>query len=40
MMSKTGNAIEIVEKMRDTVEVLLDDGTVINGPRNTPVGDF
>ena len=22
MMSKTGNAIEIVEKMRDTVEVL------------------
>ncbi len=32
--------IIIKEKARDTVEVLLPDGTVISGLRNTPVGGF
>jgi len=32
--------IQITEKMRDTVEVVMADGTVITGPRYTPVGDF
>ncbi|MDF1519422.1 MAG: nucleoside kinase [Brevefilum sp.] len=33
-------AIKINEKMRDTVEVIVDDGTVMSGPRYTPIGDF
>ncbi|MFN2303712.1 MAG: nucleoside kinase, partial [Anaerolineales bacterium] len=32
--------IQINEKMRDTVEVILADGTVMSGPRNTPIGEF
>ncbi len=28
------------EKMRDTVEVIMDDGTVLSGPRYTPIGAF
>jgi uridine kinase len=32
--------IEVKEKMRDTVEVLMTDGTVMSGPRHTRVGDF
>lgn len=34
------NKIEIKEKKRDTVEVVLDDGTVMCGPRHTPIGEF
>ena len=26
--------------LRDTVEIILPDGQVLSGPRNTPVGDF
>ncbi|KUK97889.1 MAG: Phosphoribulokinase/uridine kinase family protein [Anaerolineaceae bacterium 46_22] len=33
-------AIKINEKMRDTVEVIVDDGTVMSGPRHTPIGEF
>lgn len=32
--------IQIEEKMRDTVEIIMPDGKVLRGPRNTPVGDF
>ena len=32
--------IQIKEKKRDTVEVIMSDGTVMNGPRHTPVGEF
>lgn len=32
--------IKIDERMRKTVEVLLEDGTVMSGPRHTPIGDF
>lgn len=32
--------IQINEKMRDTVEVIMTDGTVMSAPRHTPVGDF
>ena len=32
--------IQIKEKMRETVEVILSDGTVMSGPRHTPVGEF
>lgn len=32
--------IKIETQMRDTVEILLPDGKVISGPRNTPVADF
>jgi len=39
-MTKSENKINIVEKMRDTVEVILDDGTIISGPRYTSVGEF
>lgn len=39
-MTKSENKIYIVEKMRDTVEVILDDGTIISGPRYTSVGEF
>lgn len=34
------NMIKIHKKMRDNVEVILSDGTVMSGPRHTPVGDF
>ncbi len=27
-------------RLRDTVEIILPDGQVFSGPRNTPVGDF
>ncbi|MHB8855578.1 MAG: uridine kinase family protein [Bellilinea sp.] len=27
-------------RLRDTVEIILPDGRVFSGPRNTPVGDF
>ena len=32
--------IQINEKMRDAVEVIMTDGTVMSGPRHIPVGDF
>ncbi|MFY9366879.1 MAG: nucleoside kinase [Brevefilum fermentans] len=32
--------IKIESKMRDEVEVVLSDGTVMSGPRHTPVGEF
>ena len=32
--------IEIQGKMRDTIEVLMADGTIISGPRNMQVGEF
>ncbi len=32
--------IQIEEKLRDTVEIIMPDGKVLRGPRNTPVGDF
>jgi uridine kinase len=32
--------IKINEKMRDTVEVIVADDTVMSGPRHTPVGEF
>jgi uridine kinase len=32
--------IQIDEKMRATVEVILADGTVMSGPRHTPIGEF
>jgi len=32
--------IRINEKMRDTVEVIFEDGTVMSGPRHTPIGEF
>jgi len=32
--------IQIQEKMRDTVEVIMPDGTVMSGPRHTQIGDF
>jgi len=33
-------AIKINKKMRETVEVIVDDGTVMSGPRHTPIGEF
>ncbi|MDY6845825.1 MAG: nucleoside kinase [Chloroflexota bacterium] len=32
--------IKINKKMRETVEVIVDDGTVMSGPRHTPIGNF
>jgi len=32
--------IRIKEKMRDDVEVIFSDGTIMSGPRHTPVGEF
>ncbi len=32
--------IQINEEKRDTVEVVMADGTVMSGPRDTPVGEF
>lgn len=34
------NKIKFHEVMRDTVEVLMEDGTIMSGPRHTPIGDF
>lgn len=35
-----GNKIEVTEKMRETIEVLFEDGTIMSGPRHTPVEEF
>jgi uridine kinase len=32
--------IRVCEKPRETVQVLMSDGTVLQGPRHTPVGEF
>jgi uridine kinase len=32
--------ITVCEKPRETVQVLMSDGTVLQGPRHTPVGEF
>lgn len=34
------NKIKFHEEMRDTVEVLIEDGTIMSGPRHTPIGEF
>lgn len=34
------NEIEITNSLRDTVEILMPDGKVIRGPRNTPIEAF
>jgi len=34
------NEIKFKEKMRDDVEIIINDGTVMGGPRHTPVGVF
>ncbi len=36
----TETKIQINEKERATIEVILADGTVMSGPRHTPVGEF
>ena len=38
-MAKTSPSIHTTI-LRETVEIELPDGTVLSGPRNTPVGDF
>ncbi len=35
-----GNKIEVTEKMRETIEVTFEDGTIMSGPRYTPVEEF
>ncbi len=35
-----GNKIEVTEKMRESIEVLFEDGTIMSGPRHTPVEEF
>jgi len=35
-----GSIIKLKEHLRDTVEIVLPDGTVMEGPRNTPLGEF
>ena len=32
--------IQINDQMRESVEVIMTDGTVMSGPRHTPVGKF
>lgn len=32
--------IQFKEKIRDTIEIMIDDGTVMSGPRHTSVGEF
>ena len=32
--------IKIKETQRETVEVIFNDGTIMSGPRNTPIGEF
>lgn len=39
-MTKPENSIVTCEKPRDTVEILLPDGRVLQGPRNLPVSEF
>ena len=39
-MNKDTPEIKINQKMRETVEVIMTDGTVMSGPRNTPVEAF
>jgi len=39
-MKKHYPEIKINEKMRETVEVIISDGTVMSGPRHTPVEAF
>lgn len=34
------NKIKFNKEMRKTIEVIMDDGTIMSGPRYTPVGDF
>jgi len=40
IMNEKPVKIEIQGKMRDTIEVLMADGTIISGPRNMQVGEF
>lgn len=40
IMNEKPVKIEIKGKMRDTIEVLMADGTIISGPRNMQVGEF
>jgi len=40
IMNEKPAKIEIQGKMRDTIEVLMADGTIISGPRNMQVGEF
>jgi uridine kinase len=35
-----GNDIRIEQQTRATVEVIMMDGTVMSGPRHTPIGEF
>ena len=39
-MKSKNPGIQIDEKKRDSVEVVMADGTILSGPRYTPVGDF
>ena len=39
-MNKDHPEIKINDQMRETVEVIMTDGTVMSGPRHTPVGTF
>lgn len=39
-MEKTDHRIVTCEKPRDTVEILLSDGRVLEGPRNLPVAEY
>lgn len=32
--------IQIKDKQRETVEIVMDDGTIMCGPRHTPIGEF
>ena len=35
-----GSTISIKKQLRETVEIILPDGTVMDGPRQTPLGEF
>jgi uridine kinase len=39
-MNKEHIQIQVNDKMRETVEVIMTDGTVMSGPRHKPVGEF
>jgi len=39
-MNTNDHHIKINKQKRDTVEVVMDDGTILSGPRHTPVGEF
>ncbi len=32
--------IQVKDIQRETVEVVMDDGTIMWGPRHTPIGEF